>query len=105
MGGSSLPWEAFLEAAYPDLSSKAAILSAKVYTKILMCAEQGLERAVPRPGCSGLSLRAGGPQHLCERLAVSASRVMFRDQSFGERGHSGCSVSPSLIRWGRATES
>lgn len=92
MGRSSLPWEAFLGAAYPDLSSTAAVLSAKVYTKILMCAEQGLERAVPRPGCSGLSLRAWGPQRLLQRLAVSSSGVMFRDQSFRERGDSGCSV-------------
>lgn len=34
MGGSSFPWEAFSGAAYPDLASKAANLSAEVYTKI-----------------------------------------------------------------------
>lgn len=86
-------------------SSKATILSAKVYTKILMCAEQGLERAVPRPGCSRLSLRAWGPQCLSQRLAVSSSGVMFREQSFGEWGNSGCSVSASIIGWGKATGS
>lgn len=60
--GSSLLCEAFLGAAYPDLSSRAATLPARAYTKSCICAKQGLERTVPRPGPSRLSLRAWGPQ-------------------------------------------
>lgn len=95
----------FWEQHNPDFASKAAILSAKVYTKIFMCAEPGLERAVPRPGCSGLSLGVWGTQRLQQRLAASGGRVMLRDQSFGEKGDFGCSVSASLIGWEKATES
>lgn len=81
-GGSSLPWEAFLGAAYPHLASRAAILHAKVYTKIFMCAEQRLEGAAPRPGCSGLSLRAWGPQ---QRLAVSVAELCSEIRASGRR--------------------
>lgn len=47
-----------------------------------MCAEQRLERAAPRPGCSGLSLRAWGPQ---QRLAVSVAELCSEIRASGRR--------------------
>lgn len=58
-------------------------------------------RAELRPGCWGLSLRARGPQHLSQRLAVSDSSYFQRS----ELRDSGCSGSAFLTGWREATES
>lgn len=62
-----------------------------------MC-RAGLERAVPRPGHVGLSLRAWGPQS----GQWPAAELQSQTRALGEMDSSGCRV--SIIGWGTATE-